>query len=66
MRQFLNSRSARQAPCTKRVGTAQSDRVGLVRYFGLARCFGLARHFLPRIVHQTKNTIRAAIAKASR
>jgi len=60
MRQFLNSRSARQAPCTKRVGTAQSDRVGLVRYFGLAR------YFLPRIVHQTKNTIRAAIAKASR
>lgn len=60
MRQFLNSLSARQAPCIKRVGTAQSDRVGL------ARCFGLARHFLPRIVHQTKNTIRAAIAKASR
>jgi hypothetical protein len=54
MRQSLNSRCAPQALCIKRVWTAESGRVELARYF------------LPRIVHQTKNTIRAAIAKASR
>jgi hypothetical protein len=59
MRQSLNSRCAPQALCIKRVWTAESSRAESGRV-------ELARYFLPRIVHQTKNTIRAATAKASR